>query len=148
MMKGKGIKEDEVSFREITKLRNHGICNKLGGKCMQRKDDGQNVVELNAYEIFNFIQQKTPNHSYTTLLRYKYITRDMTNIDFCILTPFFFFFLLFFFCLFRAASTVYGSSQARGPIGAVVPSLHHSLSNMGSKPCLRPTPQLTITPDP
>ena len=42
----------------------------------------------------------------------------------------------------------YGGSQARGPIGAVADSLRHSHSNAGSEPCLRPTPQLTATPDP
>ena len=51
---------------------------------------------------------------------------------------FFFFFLL----VFRAALTVYGGSQARGRIGAVAACLHHSHSNVGSKPSLRPTLQL------
>ena len=40
--------------------------------------------------------------------------------------------LLFF--LFRAASAVHGSSQARGRIGATAASLRQSHSNMGSKP--------------
>ena len=48
-----------------------------------------------------------------------------------------------------AAPTVaYGGSQARGLIGAVAASLHHSLSYKGSEPRLRPTPQLTAMPDP
>ena len=44
----------------------------------------------------------------------------------------------FFFgsCLFRAASAAYGGSQARGLMGAVASSLHHSHSNAGSEPCL------------
>ena len=42
----------------------------------------------------------------------------------------------------------YGGSQAKGLIGAVVVGLHHSHSNVGSKPCLRLTPQLTAMPDP
>ena len=54
--------------------------------------------------------------------------------------PFFSFFLSFFFfffflssCLFRAAATAYGGSQARDRIGAVtVNVLHHSHSNEGS----------------
>ena len=41
----------------------------------------------------------------------------------------------------------YGSSQARGPIGAVAAGLHHSHSNSGSELRLQPTPQLTATPD-
>ena len=53
----------------------------------------------------------------------------------------------FFFLLFNCAPTAYRSSQARGRIRATVASLHHSHSNMGSKPCQQPTPQLTATPD-
>ena len=52
-------------------------------------------------------------------------------------------------CLFisplRAQATANGGSRARGWIGAVATGLH---SNEGSKPSLRPTPQLTATPDP
>ena len=51
------------------------------------------------------------------------------------------------FVLFRAAPMVYGGSQARGPIGAVVASLHQSHSNARSEPLLQPTPQLTAMPD-
>ena len=51
-------------------------------------------------------------------------------------------------CLFRAAPTAYVGSQARGPIGAVAAGLHHSHSNTGSQPRLRPTPQLTATLEP
>ena len=40
----------------------------------------------------------------------------------------------------------YGGSQARGRIGAIAAGLHQSLSNVGSKPCLQPTPQLTARP--
>jgi len=43
------------------------------------------------------------------------------------------------FLLFRAALVAYGSSQARGGIGAAAASLHHRHSNIGSKPCLQPT---------
>ena len=50
---------------------------------------------------------------------------------------------------FRAAPVAYGGSQARNPIGAVAAGLcqSQSHSNSGSKPCLRPTPQLTAMPD-
>ena len=48
---------------------------------------------------------------------------------------------VFVFLLFLwAAPTAYGGSQARG--------LRQSHSNAGSKSRLRPTPQLTATPDP
>ena len=40
------------------------------------------------------------------------------------------------------------SSQSRGQIGAVAAGLRHSHSNLGSKPCLQPTPQLTAMADP
>ena len=45
---------------------------------------------------------------------------------------------IFFFCLclFRVAPAACGSSQARGLIGAVAASLHHSHSNSGAEPSL------------
>ena len=54
----------------------------------------------------------------------------------------------FSFLFFRAESTAYGGSQARGRIGSTAASLHYSHGNAGSKPCLRPTPPLMVTPDP
>ena len=59
-----------------------------------------------------------------------------------------FFFFLGLFAISWAASTAYGGSQARGLIRAVAASLRQSHSNMESEPRLRPTPQLTATPDP
>ena len=53
-----------------------------------------------------------------------------------------------FILLFSVASAAYGSSQARGQIGTTAAGLHHSHSNVGSEPHLRPTLQLTATPDP
>ena len=53
-----------------------------------------------------------------------------------------------FLSFFRAASVACGSFQARGLIGAVAAGLHHSHNNARSEPRLRPTPQLTATPDP
>ena len=61
---------------------------------------------------------------------------------------FFWFFLFLSFCLFRAVPAAYGGSQARDPIGAVAAGHGHSHSNVGSKPHLRPTPQLTAMLDP
>ena len=60
-------------------------------------------------------------------------------------------FLFSFFGLFVFLGPhprAYGGSQARGPIGAVAAGLHHSHGNLGSKPHLPPTPQLTEMPDP
>ena len=45
------------------------------------------------------------------------------------------------------SGVAYGSSQARGHIGAAAASLCHSHISR-SKPHLQPTPQLTATPDP
>ena len=42
----------------------------------------------------------------------------------------------------------YRGSRARGLIRAVTTGLCQSHSNAGSEPRLRPTPQLTATPDP
>ena len=60
----------------------------------------------------------------------------------------FYFILFFVFCLFRATPAAYGGSQASDPIRATAAGHSHSYSNAGSKPHLRPTPQLTATPDP
>ena len=60
-------------------------------------------------------------------------------------------FVLFCFCLFafsRATSAAYGGSQARGLLGAVATSLHHSHGHARSELHLQPTPQLTARPDP
>ena len=56
--------------------------------------------------------------------------------------------LQLFFFLFRAALMAYGGCQAKVRIKAVAAGLRHSLSNLGSKPCLQPPPQLTATLDP
>ena len=60
------------------------------------------------------------------------------------------FIYLFIFCLFAiswAAPAAYGGSQARGLIGAIALGLRQSHSNVGSKPRLQHTPQLTATVD-
>ena len=54
----------------------------------------------------------------------------------------------FFFFLFRVTPVSYGSSQARGHIGATTASLGHNHSNTQSQPLLQPTPQLTATQEP
>ena len=46
-----------------------------------------------------------------------------------------------------ATPAAYGSSQARGQIGAGAAGLHHSYSNVGSKLSLQPTPWLTAMLD-
>ena len=60
--------------------------------------------------------------------------------------PFFFFFCLLVFL--GPHPRHMEVPRLRGLIGAVAASLHHSHSNAGSEPCLKPTPQLAATPDP
>ena len=56
--------------------------------------------------------------------------------------------LFTYLLVFRATGVSHRGSQARGPIGAIDADLHHSHSNAGSEPHLRPIPQLTAMPDP
>ena len=49
--------------------------------------------------------------------------------------------------LFRAPLAAHGSSHARGQITATAAGLHHSHSNAGPEPRLRPTPQLMAMAD-
>ena len=67
-------------------------------------------------------------------------------LDIIIANKCLFFFVVF--CPFRVTPVAYGDSQARGRIGAVAAGLCQSHSNARSKPCPRPTPQLTATRDP
>ena len=53
-------------------------------------------------------------------------------------------FFFFFFGFFRASPETYGSSQARGQIGAAAAGPHHSKPTLR----LRPTPQITAMLDP
>ena len=59
-----------------------------------------------------------------------------------------FFLFCFVFCFFRATPAAYeGFQEAGGLIGATADSLCHSHSNARSELCLKPTPQLTATPN-
>ena len=62
--------------------------------------------------------------------------------------PLSFFFFSFLFAFSRATPEAYGGSQAKGLISVVATGLRQNHSNLGSKPHLPPTPQLTATPDP
>ena len=63
-------------------------------------------------------------------------------------TTILFFFFFVFLCLFRAAPSAHGGSQARGLIGDVAISLLQSHSNARSEPHLWPTPTLMAMLDP
>ena len=78
----------------------------------------------------------------------KQINAVFLSARLCSLSLSFIYFLFFIFLHFRASPAVYESSQASDRIGAVAAGLHHSHSSTGSKPCLRPIPQPTTTPDP
>ena len=58
-----------------------------------------------------------------------------------------FFFVYLCVLVFRSVPAIFVSSQARDWIGEAAAGLHHSHSNVGSKLCLRPTPQITATLD-
>ena len=60
----------------------------------------------------------------------------------------FIFYFFVFFAISWAAPKAYGGSQAKGQIRVVATGLRQSHSSAGSQPRLRPTPQLTATPDP
>ena len=60
----------------------------------------------------------------------------------------FYFILFIYFCFLMAAPVAYGSSQAKGPIGATAAGLQHSHSNTISEWHLQPTPWLTGMWDP
>ena len=79
-------------------------------------------IMINRREKSNINQQETQAKS-----RWK-----QKNSFFLFLFSFFFFFFFFF----RTTPMAYVSSQTRGQIGATAVSLHHSHSNVGSKPCL------------
>ena len=65
-----------------------------------------------------------------------------------IIINYYYYYYFYIFAFSRAAPMAYGGSQARGLIGAVAAGLRQSHSNAGSEPRLKPTPQLTATPDP
>ena len=58
------------------------------------------------------------------------------------------FIFIFFVFFWGVTPAAHGHSQGRGRIGPTAMGLHHSRSNSGSEPHLRPTPQLTAMPDP
>ena len=55
---------------------------------------------------------------------------------------------IYLFVYFRTMGVAYGSSQARGWIGAAAAGHSHSHRNTRSEPQLWPTSQVTTTPDP
>ena len=57
-------------------------------------------------------------------------------------------FFFHFFVLFTTTLAAYGSSRARGGIGAVAAGLHHSHCDTGSESHLLPTWQLKAMSDP
>ena len=96
-----------------------------------------------------------PSFAFSPLLAgLTWLSDNFLSIESPVTELLFLFFKIFYLFWFvslsfpRAAPVAYGVSQARDLIGAVAAGLHHSHSNLGSEPCLRPTPQLMTTPDP
>ena len=90
---------------------------------------------------FNFCSLDISFHGYKAVSHCGFHLHSLMISDvehlFIRLLAFFFFF--FFFCLFRTIPLAYGSSRARGQIGAVATSLQHIHSNEGSELRLQPT---------
>ena len=112
------------------------------------------TVILAQKEIFDLCVCWWIEHSLCSLSKYHLMSLECQfyfSFIFLVLNwsmIFSFLFLIFlYFLLFREASMAYGSSQARGGIGAIAAGLYHS-HNSGSEPHLWPTPQLTATPGP
>ena len=106
----------------------------------------KNMTEMDSFRLLPDLEGPLPFLCYWATLAEKFekhCNKLRGYLEHC-----FSFFPFFFFLVFRALPKAYGSSQARGRIGAVPASLHHSLSNARSKPCLWPTPQLTAILDP
>ena len=76
----------------------------------------------------------------TTFMNYFSVVTFLANILHLFLLLYYLFILFFVFYLFRASPAAYGSSQARGRIGAAAASLHHSHNNLGFYPPLPSTP--------
>ena len=97
------------------------------------------------FSSFSLPQGETvKGKEYTTQLRTKsekkrsyIILEDLVCLCLCFRL---FFFLFLFLFLFRASPVAYGGSQARGQMGAVAASLHHSHSNARFEPCLQSIP--------
>ena len=73
------------------------------------------------------------------------------RLVFCLRQRIVFFFANFFFFIsfsFYALPAAYGSSRARGGVGATAAGLHHSHSNAGFRPHLQPTLQFVAMQDP
>ena len=90
-------------------------------------------------------KNKQTNKQTKTIGNLKYVRRIIVFLN-----SFRAFLFCFAFCLFvfsGATPEACEGCQARGPNGAVA-CLHQSHSSARSKPHLRPTPQLTATPDP
>ena len=79
----------------------------------------------------------------------KYFSNTSHFSFFLIISLYIFIYLfIYLFVFFRAAIAAYGGSQARDPVGATAAGLLQSRSNARSELRLRPTLQLTATPDP
>ena len=106
-------------------------------KCSEVIEIAEFVAKVisNFITVFHMFKKVEQRGVIASVSRYMYATKNESNKT-------------IFFCLFRATPAAYGGSQARGQIGGAAASLRPSHSKARSKPHLRPTPQLTATPDP
>ena len=94
-----------------------------------------NMTAMRGENLFSYVRNSSLCPSYDVSGNFIYFLFLLIN-------------LFFIFIFFRAAPMAYGGPQARGQIGAIAAGLYHSYSNAGSEPHLRPTPQITATPNP
>ena len=79
-----------------------------------------------SFPIYIFLSQDPTLHLLLCLLRLLWSVTVFHDVGFDDRDHFGFLFFRIFFFLFRAMSEAYGSSLARGQIGAAAASLHHS----------------------
>ena len=77
-------------------------------------------------------------------LEYSWFTILWKFLLYSIVTQAYILFLFLFFFAFRATPMAFRGSQAKGRIRTIAAGLHHSYNSTRSKPCLWPTPQLTV----
>ena len=107
--------------------------------CRLRAQSHKTVFTSGEHHNPRVVTFASDSESHNPLLRFSWFPRVANRIQENI---------LLFLCLFRAILVAHGGSQARGWIRAAATVLCHSHSNVGSKPRMQPTPQLTATPDP
>ena len=113
----------------------------------EREKSHQSIINFQNISIpsilFSPLVKKVPFYQRKIMPILQSSPRPLSVTNFSPATPtftsFFFLFLSFFFFQVMATPVAYGTSPARGRIGAAATGLRHSHGNTGSKPHLRST---------